>query len=91
MTVEGFSNALEQVQTVYRSTDGGAHWYAVTANLPLVPVSGLVVDPQSAATAYLATDAGVFFTTQVSTCANLPSTCWSAFGTGPFPRLLWWA
>jgi hypothetical protein len=40
------------------------------------------VDPQSAGTVYLATDAGVYFTTQVSSCVNLPSTCWSVFGSG---------
>jgi hypothetical protein len=81
-TVEGFSTAGETVQTVYGSTDGSAHWASLMANLPSVPVSGLVVDPQSAGTAYLATDAGVYFTTQISTCANLPSSCWSVFGTG---------
>jgi len=81
-TVEGFSGVGEPVQTVYGSTDGGAHWASYTANLPSVPVSGLVVDPQSAGTVYLATDAGVYFTTQISTCANLPSTCWTVFGSG---------
>jgi hypothetical protein len=82
VTVEGFPNTAEQVQTVYESTDGGAHWASLTANLPELPVNGLVVDPQSASTVYLATDAGVYFTTAVSSCANLPSTCWAAFGTG---------
>jgi hypothetical protein len=81
-TVEGFSATGRVVQTVYGSTDGGAHWASYTANLPSAPVSGLVVDPQSASTVYLATDVGVYFTTQISTCANLPSTCWSVFGSG---------
>jgi len=81
-TVEGFSKTGEAVQTVYGSRDGGVHWASYTANLPSVPVSGLVVDPQSASTVYLATDTGVYFTTQISTCANLPSTCWAVFGSG---------
>jgi Abnormal spindle-like microcephaly-assoc'd, ASPM-SPD-2-Hydin len=82
VTVEGFSTTEEPVQTVYGSTDGGTHWASLTANLPSAPVSGLVVDPQSASTVYLATDAGVYFTTQISTCMNLPSSCWSVFGSG---------
>ena len=82
LTVEGFANTAEQVQTVYGSTDGGAHWASLTSNLPSGPVSGVLVDPQSAETVYLATDEGVYFTTQVSTCATLPSNCWSVFGTG---------
>jgi hypothetical protein len=82
VTVEGFSNASAQVQTVYGSTDGGAHWASLTSNLPSVPVSSVVVDPQSASTIYVATDQGVYFTAQVSACALLPSNCWSVFGTG---------
>jgi hypothetical protein len=33
-TVEGFSNPTESVQTVYRSTNGGASWQNLTSNLP---------------------------------------------------------
>jgi hypothetical protein len=82
VTVEGVRNATEKVQVAYRSTNGGANWASLTANLPESPASGLVVDPQDASTAYLATDAGVFFTTQIAACAHASSTCWSAFGTG---------
>jgi hypothetical protein len=82
VTVEGFSVVGEEVVSVYGSTDGGAHWAGLSANLPSVPVSGVVVDPQSASTVYLATDAGVYFTTQISSCMDQPSTCWTAFGTG---------
>jgi centrosomal CEP192-like protein/HYDIN/CFA65/VesB family protein/ASPM-SPD-2-Hydin domain-containing protein len=82
VTVEGFSTTAEQVETVYGSSNGGASWASLTSNLPSAPVSSLVVDPQSASTVYLATDAGVYFTTQVSTCMNLSSACWSVFGTG---------
>jgi hypothetical protein len=82
VTVAGFSSTTEPVQTVYGSTDGGAHWESFMANLPGIPANGIVVDPESAITVYVATDAGVFFTTQMSSCASLPSTCWSVFGTG---------
>jgi hypothetical protein len=82
VTVEGFSTTAEQVETVYGSSNGGASWASLTSNLPSVPVSSVVVDPQSASTVYVATDAGVYFTTQISTCMNLASTCWSAFGSG---------
>ncbi|MGA2649199.1 MAG: choice-of-anchor D domain-containing protein [Terracidiphilus sp.] len=82
VTVEGIPSQPEAVRVLYRTTDGGAHWAALNANLPWAPANSVVVDPQSANTVYLATDAGVYFTTQVGSCANLPSTCWSAFGTG---------
>ena len=38
--------------------------------------------PQNANTVYVATDQGVYFTTQVANCAQALSNCWSAFGTG---------
>ncbi|HUW80103.1 MAG TPA: choice-of-anchor D domain-containing protein, partial [Acidocella sp.] len=82
VTVAGMPSPLEAVRVVYRSTDGGAHWAQLVANLPAAPANSLVVDPQDANTAYIATDAGVYFTTQIGTCANASSTCWSAFGAG---------
>jgi hypothetical protein len=81
-TVEGFSSPTEMVETVYRSTNGGASWLNLTANLPWAPVNSVTVDPQSATTVYVAADAGVYFTTLVSSCSNSASVCWSAFGTG---------
>ncbi len=82
-TVAGFSSTTEPVQTVYGSTDGGAHWESFMANLPGIPANGFVVDPQSANTAYVATDVGVYYTTDLTGCAYpLPSTCWSVFGSG---------
>jgi hypothetical protein len=81
-TVEGIATLQEKVQVAYRSTDGGAHWATVISNLPWAPASSLVVDPQDANTVYIATDAGVYFTTGITACMNTPSTCWSAFGTG---------
>jgi hypothetical protein len=81
-TVAGISSLLEIVQSVYRSTDGGAHWTTLTANLPLTSANSLVVDPQDANTVYIATDEGVFSTRQIASCASTPFDCWSAFGSG---------
>ena len=67
---------------VYRSTDGGATWSDITANLPMAPANSLAVDPQNANTVYIATDRGVYFTTEVATCAQSLSNCWSVFGSG---------
>jgi hypothetical protein len=82
VTVEGIASTTEPVRAAYRSTDGGAHWADLTSNLPIAPASSLAVDPQDANTVYLATDAGVYFTTQIASCMNSPATCWSAYGTG---------
>jgi hypothetical protein len=82
VTVAGFHNLLENVQAVYGSTDGGAHWTGLTANLPVVPANSLMVDPQDANTVYVATDAGVFSTRQIANCAVATSGCWSAFASG---------
>jgi hypothetical protein len=81
-TVEGFSSPTEVVDTIYRSTNGGASWLNLTANLPWAPANSVTVDPQSATTVYVATDLGVYFTTLIASCSNPASVCWSAFGTG---------
>jgi hypothetical protein len=82
VTVEGAENSSAAIQVAYRTTDGGAHWTDLNANLPETPASSIVVDPQDANTVYVATDEGVYFTTQVASCAQARSNCWSAFGTG---------
>jgi hypothetical protein len=82
LTVEGFDNSAMAVRVAYRTADGGAHWSNLTSNLPHAPASSIVVDPQDANTVYIATDEGVYFTTQVGNCALVPSACWSVFGTG---------
>jgi hypothetical protein len=82
VTVAGIHTTSEEVQTVYGSTDGGAHWTVLTANLPPVPANSLVVDPQDAKTVYVSTDTGVYSTRQIANCAVATSGCWSAFGSG---------
>jgi hypothetical protein len=82
VTVEGMENPFQEIQVVYRSTNGGSSWTDITANLPAAPANSLAVDPQNAGTVYVATDTGVYFTTQVASCAQAMSNCWSAFGAG---------
>jgi uncharacterized repeat protein (TIGR01451 family) len=48
---------------VFATTDGGAHWKDISANLPDAPVNTIVLDPADAKTLYVGTDVGAFFTT----------------------------
>jgi hypothetical protein len=80
VTVAGTPDFTDYVRTVYRTTDGGAHWYDISSNLPKSPANSIVIDPQDRETAYVATDDGVYSTRQVSTCANDATNCWSVFG-----------
>jgi hypothetical protein len=82
VTVAGIPALSKYVQVLYGSTDGGAHWTTLMANLPLAPANSVVVDPQDANTVYVATDEGVYSTQQISSCASTPFECWSAFGSG---------
>jgi hypothetical protein len=81
-TVEGMKTPQHEVETVYRSTNGGASWNAITANLPSAPANSFMVDPQNANTVYVATDQGVYFTTTAASCAQNLSNCWSVLGSG---------
>jgi hypothetical protein len=82
VTVAGFATPLKNVQTVYGSTSGGASWTALTVNLPAAPANSIVVDPQSASTVYVATDAGVYSTLQIGSCTTVTSGCWAPVGSG---------
>jgi hypothetical protein len=85
ITVEGAEDSLHSIRTIYGTIDGGLHWSELTSNLPHSPANSVVIDPQDANTAYIATDEGVYSTRQVAACSNGPSNCWSVFGTGlPF-------
>ncbi len=77
----GFTGRDISEPTVYQSTNQGASWTNITANLPDVPVNGLAIDPGNANIVYVATDAGVYVTTNVTTCATGRQVCWSAMGT----------
>jgi hypothetical protein len=85
ITIEGAEDSLHSVRALYRTTDGGAQWNELTSNLPHSPANAVLIDPQDANTAYVATDEGVYSTRQIAACFNGPSNCWSVFGTGlPF-------
>lgn len=82
VTVQGLREGANQVRTVYRSTDGGAHWAYASFGLPLTAANSLVVDPQDANTVYVATDAGVFATQQIAACIARSASCWTVLGAG---------
>ena len=82
VTVAAVPSLPRPVQPIYRSTDGGAHWAAVTSNLPAAPANSLSIDPQDANTVYVATDLGVYVTRQIASCVSAPTNCWTAMGTG---------
>lgn len=82
VTVAGISDVLHVTATVYRTTDGGLHWSDIHSNIRTSPGNSVVVDPLDANTVYVATDAGVFSTRQVSACADATTNCWSVFGAG---------
>lgn len=65
---------------LYRSRDAGATWMNLSSNLPNAPANAVVVDPMDANTVYVATDAGVYATTSIDTCAA--ADCWNLYGTG---------
>lgn len=70
------------IDPVYRSTDGGAHWKGMESNLRDGPVNALVVDPSNPNIVYVASDAGVSITLNASTCGDPGVNCWTPFGTG---------
>lgn len=79
-TVMGFAGNGVPAPHLYRSTDGGAHWFNISSNLPNAPANAVVVDPNDANTVYVALDTGLYATSAVTTCAS--ANCWSIYGTG---------
>lgn len=76
VTLQGFDSVA-----IYRSTDGGSIWQDLSYGLPGVPANSAIVDPNDANTVYLATDAGVFYTHDISSCGQPSSSCWSILGS----------
>lgn len=79
-TIQGFG-----YPHVYRSTNGGAAWLNISANLPNAPANAVVVDPNNPAVVYVAMDTGVYVAQDVTTCVATVSgttgACWSVYGT----------
>ena len=82
LTVEGFFSATNHFDILYRSTDGGAHWYGLTSNLNPSPANALAIDPLDPNTVYVATDFGVYATRQIASCATPGVLCWQPMGAG---------
>jgi hypothetical protein len=82
VSVAGIETVVGRARTVYRSIDGGTTWTDITANLPAAPANAVIVDPQDAGTVYVATDAGVYSTSNLPSCTVLPYACWSLHGSG---------
>ena len=74
VTLSGYS-LDEAAAHVFRSTNQGASWTAIDGNLPDVPANDILVDPVNTSRLFLATDTGVYVT------SNLGGT-WSALGVG---------
>lgn len=80
-TVMGFAGNGINTAHLYRTVDAGATWANISNNLPNAPANSVLVDPNDANTVYVALDTGVYVTTQVASCANVSSPCWSIYGT----------
>jgi photosystem II stability/assembly factor-like uncharacterized protein len=70
---------------VYKSTDSGAHWTNASGSgagaLPDIPVNALVIDQYSGDTVYIATDIGVFITSD-------GGSSWQPFFPDSLPRVM---
>jgi len=76
VTLQGFGTVQ-----LYQSTDGGSIWQNISNDLPNAPANDVLVDPNDANTVYLATDAGVYYTQNVSSCPPPNIGCWNVLGT----------
>lgn len=76
VTVQGFGSLH-----LYQTTDGGNTWNDVSSNLSNAPANSVAVDPNNANTVYIGTDAGVYYTQNIASCAQPGSNCWTTFGT----------
>ncbi|CRK56082.1 Glycosyl hydrolase, BNR repeat precursor [Alloactinosynnema sp. L-07] len=74
ITVSGYRNGSSAAQ-VFRTTNGGSTYQAISGNLPDAPVNDIVLDPQNRNILYVGTDVGAFTSTNGG--AN-----WSPVGTG---------
>ncbi|MCL2659385.1 MAG: choice-of-anchor D domain-containing protein [Acidobacteriaceae bacterium] len=80
--IMGFYSNGASVPKLYRSVNGGTSWTAVSSNMPFVPANSVVIDPNDANTVYVATDAGVYVTNNITNCADITSSCWNLYGVG---------
>jgi hypothetical protein len=79
--IQGFTGGSGKV---WRTTSFGSSWTDISGNLPDVPANDVLVDPDSGSVIYVATDIGVFVTSDEATWTEVgPS---SAGSTGFLPN-----
>jgi len=94
VTVSGFSGFIggDTKGHVFKTTDGGANWTDISCtaancgtpnatDLPNIPVNDIVVDPDIPNTLYVATDVGVFQTSDAGAT-------WATLGANSLPRVV---
>lgn len=82
VTIQGVYSGGLNTTLLYSSTDAGAHWYNITANLPEAPANSVLVDPNNANIVYVALDSGVYITQNVAACVQPGAACWNLYGSG---------
>lgn len=82
VTIQGIFAGQINANLLYSSTDGGAHWYNISANLPQAPANNVLVDPNNANIVYVALDTGVYITQNVASCAQPGAPCWNLYSSG---------
>ena len=71
VTVSGFGSGH-----VFRTSDQGAHWSAVSGNLPDAPANAVAVDYSGPAPVlYVATDVGVLWSANAASVSNWDTAC----------------
>ena len=75
VTYGGFSGYVDTVGHIFKTTNGGTAWTDISGNLPNVPVTSFLIDPDVANTFYAGTDVGVF-------SSSNGGTTWTVLGTG---------
>ncbi|MGH1366678.1 MAG: VPS10 domain-containing protein [Calditrichia bacterium] len=65
----------EYLPHIFRTEDYGQNWIDISGNLPEVPLNDVLIDPQNDSTLYVASDAGVYSSTNLGLS-------WQAFGDG---------
>jgi hypothetical protein len=60
-TVSGF-RWDEELAHVFKSTNSGDDWVAISGNLPEIPVNQLIIDPDDTDKLIVGTDAGIYMT-----------------------------
>lgn len=71
----------DNMSHVYMTTNNGTSWQNISGNLPDIPCNDIISDKDVDSVLYLATDAGVYYTTEMG--AN-----WNPLGNGGMPVLV---